>query len=148
MSEGPKKIRLTAAEMTKLNEILGAPGSKIEAIKHIRSARLHQQEIPTGGRASDVSLREAKDAVEDYMSRRGLETTVSTPLAAVVVPHQPIKRIVCDFGEGDLELDVEGMSLRILSEMGSARIEDITSLLELYKRVRDWENAVTGGERS
>ena len=65
----------------------------------------------------------------------------------MIVPHQPIKRIVCDFGEGELELDLEGMSLRILSDMGSARIEDITSLLNLYKRVRDWETDVEGGGR-
>jgi hypothetical protein len=54
---------------------------------------------------------------------------------------------VCDFGEGELELDLEGMSLRILSDMGSARIEDITSLLNLYKRVTDWETEVEGGGR-
>jgi hypothetical protein len=149
MSEAPQKIRLTAAEMSKLREILlpSGAGSKIEAIKHVRRASLHLAETDTGGVASGIGLREAKDAVEDYMHRMGMAEQRSTAPYAVIIPHQPIRRIVCDFGEGELELDLEGMSLRILSDMGSARIEDITSLLNLYKRVRDWETEVEGGGR-
>lgn len=145
MSSEHMKIRLTPAEMTKLNEILAVPGSKIEAIKHVRGAGHHLVDNGTGGKSSGVALREAKDAVELYMHRRGMDTYYSSSPTAVIVPFQPIRRIVCDFGEGELELDVEGMSLRILSDMGSARIEDITSLLDLYKRVRDWEVSVSGG---
>jgi hypothetical protein len=150
MSEQPKKIRLTAAEMSKLREILlpSGAGSKIEAIKHVRQASLHLVETDTGGVTSGVGLREAKDAVEDYMHRMGMAEQRNPAPYAVIIPHQPIRRIVCDFGEGELELDLEGMSLRILSDMGSARIEDITSLLDLHKRVRDWEAEVSGGERS
>ena len=149
MSEAPKRIRLTAAEMSRLREILlpSGAGSKIDAIKHVRGASLHLVDNDTGGKAFGIGLREAKDAVEDYMHRMGMADQRSTAPYAVIVPHQPIKRIVCDFGEGELELDLEGMSLRILSDMGSARIEDITSLLNLYKRVRDWETDVEGGGR-
>ena len=153
MSEAPKKIRLTPAEMTKLNELLqqpmasGSVGSKIDAIRHVRGASLHLVDNDTGVKAAGIPLRDAKDAVEDYMHRMGMAEQRSTAPSAVIVPHQPIRRIVCDFGEGELELDLEGMSLRILSDMGSARIEDITSLLNLYKRVRDWETDVEGGGR-
>ena len=149
MSEAPKRIRLTAAEMSRLREILlpSGAGSKIDAIKHVRGVSLHLVDNVTGGKAFGIGLREAKDAVEDYMHRMGMADQRSTAPYAVIVPHQPIKRIVCDFGEGELELDLEGMSLRILSDMGSARIEDITSLLNLYKRVRDWETDVEGGGR-
>ena len=149
MSEAPKRIRLTAAEMSRLREILlpSGAGSKIDAIKHVRGVSLHLVDNDTGGKAFGIGLREAKDAVEDYMHRTGMADQRSTAPYAVIVPHQPIKRIVCDFGEGELELDLEGMSLRILSDMGSARIEDITSLLNLYKRVRDWETDVEGGGR-
>ena len=150
-----KKIRLTGEEMGRVNEILGSSlgPSKIEAIKFVRTARLHQTPVSLAAQSasvsmpstrSDISLMEAKDAVEDLMRKRGMETAFSSAPVAVIVPFQPIRRIVCDFGEGDLELDVEGMSLRILTEMGSIPIEDITSLLDLYKRVREWEASVVG----
>ena len=150
MSEAPKKIRLTAAELSRVREILlpsVGVGGKIDAIKHVRGASLHLVDNDTGVKAAGIPLRDAKDAVEDYMHRMGMAEQRSTAPSAVIVPHQPIRRIVCDFGEGELELDLEGMSLRILSDMGSARIEDITSLLNLYKRVRDWETDVEGGGR-
>jgi hypothetical protein len=60
--------------------------------------------------------------------------------SARVVPFQPIKRIICDFGEGEIELDLEGMSLRILTGLnGSMRIADVMSLIDLYGRVKSWE---------
>jgi hypothetical protein len=60
--------------------------------------------------------------------------------AARVVPFQPIRRIICDFGEGEIEVDLEGMSLRILTGLnGSMRITDAMSLIDLYQRVKSWE---------
>ena len=59
------------------------------------------------------------------------------------MPFQPIKRIICDFGEGEIEVDLEGMSLRILTGLnGSMRIADVMSLVDLYQRVKSWEDGL------
>jgi len=107
-------IKLTTQEWKELHSLLGDPSSgKIAAIKHVRQASLHLVETDTGGVASGIGLREAKDAVEDYMHRMGMAEQRSTAPYAVIIPHQPIRRIVCDFGEGELELDLDVLTFDV-----------------------------------
>jgi hypothetical protein len=150
-----KMIKLTADEWKRILEEVKGPTGKITAIKSVRQARLHQVDDGTGVKRTNISLLEAKEAVEFQMDAMGLRNPdgsriwsgAKDPIARMA-PFQPIRRVVCDFGSGEVEMDMDSVSLRILSDMGSARIEDITSLLNLYKRVRDWEAEVSGGERS
>jgi len=148
-------IMLTATEWAQVNEDL-AGGNKIPAIKTVRDAERHRK--PSGPNpllpvstalrtwAPGIGLKEAKEAVELLMAERGMKQADGTPWlppinpSARVVPFQPIKRIICDFGEGEIELDLEGMSLRILTGLnGSMRITDVMSLIDLYGRVKSWE---------
>ena len=147
-------IMLTATEWGQLNEHLTA-GDKIPAIKTVRDAERHRRPstpnslLPsTAGRSwtSGVGLKEAKEAVELLMAERGIKQSNGDPClpplnpSARVIPFQPIKRIICDFGEGEIEVDLEGMSLRILTGLnGSMRIADVMSLVDLYQRVKSWE---------
>jgi hypothetical protein len=56
---------------------------------------------------------------------------------------QPIKRVVCDFGDGEVALDMESMSLQVLTGLnGSMHIQDALALIDLYKRVKDWEDSL------
>jgi hypothetical protein len=150
-----KMIKLTADEWKRILEEVKEPTGKITAIKSVRQARLHRVVNEAGEYRSNISLLEAKEAVEFQMDAMGLRNPdgsriwsgAKDPIARMA-PFQPIRRVVCDFGSGEVEMDMDSVSLRILSDMGSARIEDITSLLNLYKRVRDWEAEVSGGERS
>ena len=146
---------LMATEWGLLNAALAA-GDKIPAIKTVRDAERHRKPSApnpllthTAGRtwAPGIGLKEAKEAVELLMAERGMKHSDGTPClpplnpAARVVPCQPIKRIICDFGEGEIELDLEGMSLRILTGLnGSMRIADVMSLVDLYQRVKGWED--------
>jgi len=149
---------LTATEWGQVNAALAA-GDKIPAIKTVRDAERHRKSsapnpllpVSTAGRtwAPGIGLREAKEAVELLMAERGMKHSDGTPClpprdpAARVVPCQPIKRIICDFGEGEIEVDLEGMSLRILTGLnGSMRIADVMSLVDLYQRVKSWEDGV------
>lgn len=150
-------IKLTASEWRTLEELLKEPYlNKINAIKHVRAASRHRvpSHLGIGGvpqYSSSIGLAEAKDAVEVLMAERGLRDAEGKPFPmlaaprAKVVPFQPIKRVVCDFGEGEVELDMDGMSLRILSGLNaSITISDTLDLIELYKRVKGWEDELTG----
>jgi hypothetical protein len=148
-------IMLTATEWGQVNADLAA-GDKIPAIKTVRDAERHRKPsapnpllpVSTALRAwtAGIGLKEAKEAVELLMAERGMKQSDGTPCpmppnpTARVVPFQPIRRIICDFGEGEIEVDLEGMSLRILTGLnGSMRITDAMSLIDLYQRVKSWE---------
>lgn len=150
-------IMLTATEMKTVMTLLsessgGGYGKKIDAIKVVRGASRHStpDSFDPSKMRSGVGLKEAKEAVELLMSDLGMRTPDGTPAfrpinpSARIVPFQPIKKIVCDFGEGEIELDMEGVSLRVLSGLNdTVRIKDALALIDLYKRVKDWEDEVT-----
>jgi hypothetical protein len=147
-------ITLTSGEWGEVNELLAAGHhNKIPAIKVVRSASRHSTPDsfdPTKMR-SGVGLREAKEAVEVLMAERGMTHPDGTPCVAPdhpagrLGPLQPIRRVVCNFGEGEVELDMETMSLRVLTGLnGSMRIGDALALIDLYKRVKGWEDELMG----
>jgi hypothetical protein len=143
-------IRLNAEEWSHLITLLkGGAVNKIEAIKHVRSAKLHQGVDPvTGHTRSGVGLKEAKEAVELYMSTHGImnvdgsDPTQGRTSCAYIIPFQPIRRIVVDMGEGEIEVDMDGMSLKFLSTMTSLKLDDVAKLVDLYNRVKDWEKSL------
>jgi hypothetical protein len=147
-------IMLTAVEMKTVMTLLESGYSKkIDAIKVVRSASRHATPDsfdPTKMRTG-VGLKEAKEAVELLMADLGIIGSDGTPAprpsnpSARIVPFQPIKKIVCDFGEGEIELDMESMSLRVLTGLnGSMRIQDAMALIDLYQRVKGWEDGLMG----
>ena len=152
-------ITLTAGEWREVNDLLAAGHhNKIPAIKVVRAAERHRYPgtpDPTTGIApmcNGIGLREAKEAVEVLMAERGIThpdgspCTAPTAPAARLGPVQPIRRVVCNFGEGEVELDMEAMSLRVLTGLnGSMRIGDALALVDLYKRVKDWEDELMQG---
>lgn len=150
-------IRLTAEEMDQVKALLsesagGGYSNKITAIKVVRDASMHQKiDEFTGKPRAGVGLKEAKEAVELLMADLGMKTPDGTPAlrpsdpSARIVPFQPIKKIVCDFGAGEVELDLEGMSLKVLTGLnGSIPLADVMALIDLYQRVKDWEDSLAG----
>ena len=55
-----------------------------------------------------------------------------------IVTLQPIKRIIVDMGSGEIEVDLEGMSLQFLSQMNKVPLSEIAALVDLYNRVKEW----------
>ena len=60
-----------------------------------------------------------------------------------IVSKNPIKRIVVEMGDGEVELDMEGMSLKFLMGMTTVGLSEVASLCDLYKRIADWEEQVS-----
>ena len=142
-------IKLTTPEWSLVREEIRL-GNKIAAIKAVRDARHHRIPADLSPLSSQswrggVGLREAKGAVEFHMHSMGINNSDGSPCwrggipAGRLAPAQPIKRIVLDMGDGEIEVDMDGMSLNFLSTMSSLKMDDVQRLLDLYKRVKDWE---------
>ena len=147
-----KMIKLTADEWKRILEEVKGPTGKITAIKSVRQARLHRVVNEAGEYRSNINLLEAKEAVEFQMDAMGLRNPdgsriwsgAKDPIARMA-PFQPIRRVVCDFGSGEVEMDMESVSLRILSSVNEIPISEFTALLELYKRIKGWEEEQSTG---
>jgi len=146
------QIKVTTAQLNAVDNFL-RQHKKIDAIKFVRdTGRPPGPILAVGGGVSlsTISLKEAKDAVEHRewhidcrydndalmgSARRGVEHADSQ-----LVLRQPIRRIICDFGSGEIELDMDGLSLRAMSGLnGSMKIEDALDLIDLFKRIKDWD---------
>lgn len=126
-------------------------GIKLEAIKLLRGtdqpAGKDQYGYPMPSR---IGLKDAKDAVErreweldlhaanldGQVVRRG-----RTDGGSKIVLRQPIRRIICDFGDGEVELDMDGLSLRSLVGLSSGvSINAAMELIDLYNRIKEWDD--------
>ncbi len=130
-------IRITASHLREVQRLLD-DGQKIRAIKF---ARLHGKEFP--GREArneeghpeithSVGLRNAKDAVE------ALNNSNTNPTAKFI-PHLRIKRFVVDTADGELELDLDGLQLRLLGSLNEAPLSDVAELLDVVSFIRKWQ---------
>ena len=148
-------IKVTTAQMGQIDDKLRA-GGKIEGLRILRDTHRppgsHPQ-APGYPRTSTISLKDAKDAVERREWDLGLLHTDTNhggtvgdrrgrpETGSLIVCHQPIKRIVCDFGEGEVEIDMDGLSLRALSGLnGGIKISDAVALIDLYSRIKAWDD--------
>jgi hypothetical protein len=148
-------IKVTTAQMGQIDDKLRA-GGKIDALKILRDTHRppgsHPQ-APSIPLPSTISLKDAKDAVERREWDLGLLHTDTNyggtvgvrrgrpETGSVIICYQPIKRLVCDFGEGEVEIDMDGLSLRALSGLnGSIKISDAVALIDLYSRIKAWDD--------
>ncbi len=108
---------------------------KIAAIKAVRSE-------------TKCGLREAKDAVELFMYEKGLSRNeIITEHRLCVGPV--IKKLVVDYGSGDIELDLESMELKALMEMQTIGIDacsDILNLVSVLKAYEEGQEIYAGKE--
>jgi hypothetical protein len=144
-------IKVNTSQLAAIDEHL-RNGRKIDAIKHLRDLIRPPGVGPHGlPQPSSVGLKEAKEAVErrewdldmhaadpgtGQVVRRG-----RTDGGSKIILRQPIRRIICDFGDGEVELDMDGLSLRSLMGLnGSIGINDALELVDLYKRIKEWDD--------
>lgn len=137
-------IKVSKIQLATIDNYL-RQGLRIDAIKFIRET---DRQPPTLGHSigfTSIGLKEAKDAAE----RRWNEMNFGDPIilsannVSRVVPKNPIKRIVVEMGDGEVELDMEGMSLKFLMGMTTVGLSEVASLCDLYKRIADWEEQVS-----
>ena len=148
-------IKVTTAQMNQIDDKL-REGGKIDALKILRDTHrpegFHPQ-APSLPHPSTIGLKDAKDAVERREWDLGLLHTDTNyggtvgdrrgrpETGSVIICYQPIKRLLCDFGEGEVEIDMDGLSLRALSGLnGSIKISDAMALIDLYSRIKAWDD--------
>ncbi len=80
-------------------------------------------------------LRESKDAVEQlYYLKSG--KGINNPKAINVLASPVVKKIICDFGSGDVEMDLETMELKVLTDLHTIGLDQCARLLELCETLK------------
>ena len=137
-------IKVSKIQLATIDNYL-RQGLRIDAIKAIRET---YRQPPGPGQTmgiTSIGLKEAKDAAE----RRWNEMNFGDPIilsannVSRIASKNPIKRIVVEMGDGEVELDMEGMSLKFLMGMTTVGLSEVASLCDLYKRIADWEDQVS-----
>jgi hypothetical protein len=108
-------------------------GKKIGAIKALR-------------RITGLGLREAKDAVERLQNELdpSANITVGNSDAMKIVCGPIIKKLVLDFGDGDIEVNLETMELMALMKLQKiglnavGEILDLVSVLKAFSEGKDY----------
>jgi hypothetical protein len=110
-------------------------GKKINAIKALRE----------GAVPSHIGLKEAKRAVEKLAHDKGIPDIRSGdhPDAMIIVSGPKIIKVVLDYGDGPVELDLEGMQIKALSEMHAIGLDACADMLEMADVFR----AISAGEK-
>jgi len=134
-------IKVSRSQLASIDNFL-RQGLKIDAIKFIRET---DRQPPPPGHSygfTSIGLKEAKDAAERRWNALGMipEIDLSATNNTRLTPTNPIKRIVVEMGDGEVELDMEGVSLKFLSGLTTVGLSEVAALCDLYKRIKDWED--------
>lgn len=130
-------IRLSSPDYRIAHDLFVNQNKKIAAIKHVRSTgHLYVD----GVLQERVGLKEAKHAVEHEFNHMINPHHVPFLPAAVLSRQPRIKRVVIDCNEGELELDLDGLQLRLLDGLNELPISVIAPALELMQALRDFDN--------
>ena len=124
------KRRITlSSEGRRLVEDAVNAGKKIAAIKALR---IHGKAFPN---EESIGLREAKQALEAEYYDGDADSA-----EALIGPSFIVKKIVIEVcGEGTVEVDIEELQLRFLSEMKALGLDEVAKLLKLTEYIRDWQ---------
>lgn len=98
-----------------LSELRG--GRKIQAIKLYRNA-------------TESGLKEAKYAIERIQHEK-LGGPESSSCAPKTIVGPVIKRLILDYGSGDIELNLEEMQLKALMDMQEIGLDSCRDMLDL-----------------
>ena len=112
-------------------------GRKINAIKALREG--------VADINAHVGLKEAKLAVEKLAHDKAIPDIRSAdhPDAMIIVSGPRIIKVVLDYGDGPVELDLEGMQIKALSEMHAIGLDACADMLEMV----DVFKAISEGEK-
>ncbi|MBC8408824.1 MAG: hypothetical protein H8E12_08920 [Rhodobacteraceae bacterium] len=100
---------------------------KIAAIKAVRAD-------------AKCGLREAKEAVEHLMHEKGFSSYPANTTEHRIITVPIIKKIIVDYGTGDIEVDIESMELKALVEMQVIGLDACADILDLVSALNAYEN--------
>ena len=99
---------------------------KIAAIKAVRAD-------------AKCGLREAKEAVEHLAFVKGFSNHPTKTDEYKIYTGPTIKKLVVDYGTGDIEVDVETMELRALMEMQTIGLDACVDILDLISVLKAFD---------
>jgi len=97
---------------------------KIQAIKALRLE-------------TQCGLKEAKLAVE---RRHPGHSTNQNPEAYAIKPFVAIKAVIVDFGDGEVQLDLNDLHMLTLVNMNKIGIEELQRIIGLHDLLKGWED--------
>jgi|SaaInlV_150m_DNA_6_1039752.scaffolds.fasta_scaffold06971_9 hypothetical protein len=128
-------IRLSHADLNEVKRCL-ALDQKIKAVKHCRNHGHHYidgiEQCAPG--LTKMSLRAAKHAVE-HLAGNGTRNP-----EAVIAPPLRIKKIIVETMEGEMELDVDLLQLKLLEGLSTIPLSVMSSSTELIQYIRNWQD--------
>ena len=123
---------ISAGTMRQVKEFLNQ-NKKIGAIKALRNGY-------TFADGERMGLREAKHAIERFSVEHGYEPKTNYDVSEfpklAVGPF--IKRIVVDFGDGEVEVNLETMELRALMDMQTIGLDACADILDLVEGLKSF----------
>tara|TARA_Y100000034_G_C6874303_1_gene399583 strand:- start:1171 stop:1608 length:438 start_codon:yes stop_codon:yes gene_type:complete len=107
-------------------------GRKINAIKALRE----------GAAPKSLGLKEAKHAVEKLAHDRAMTGVrgVDHPDAMIIVSGPRIVKVTLDYGDGPVDLDLENMQIKALSEMHAVGLDacaDMLDMVDVFKAISE-----------
>ena len=124
-----KVLRMSTAAYGEAVDCLKG-GHRIRAIKTIRAA-------------TNCGLRVAKLATERLAYERQLTAHIPDDDAMRIISGPRILKVTLDYGSGPIELDIEGMQLRALTELQTVGLEECSHMLHLvdiFKAITEGRN--------
>ena len=122
-----KTLRIHSATYAEIMEHLNND-KKIAAIKSLRRDR-------------DCGLREAKEAIERLQGEKfGKNYPQAMKEGAVLIVGPIIKKMILNFGEGDIEVDLETMQMMGLMEMQKIGLDACGDILDLVEALQAFAN--------
>ena len=114
-------VKINARTMSVVQDHLDKQ-KKIAAIKALRAD-------------AGCGLKEAKDAIERYSKENNYADYSNYDVSECpkIVVGPVIKRLVVDFGDGEIEVDLETMEMRALMELNRIGLDAAADILDLVQ---------------
>jgi len=127
-----KTIRVSQSTKKAVIDSLGQK-KKIQAIKTLRA----------GVVGPKLSLRDAKFAIDRLENQLGLSPQTPEADWPVIVCGPKIKKIIVDYGYGEIEVDIEGMEMRALMSLQSIGLDACRDILDFVDAIKAYSDGHT-----
>ena len=129
-----RSFRISTSSYKKLMDYLGSSSpKKMAAIKLLRS------ECKAG-------LKEAKESIErlEY-AKFGKNYPQVVKTAAAIHEGPAIKKVIVDFGDGDITVDLEEMQMKVLMDMPVIGLDAARDIIELVEALEAFSSGARIG---
>ena len=129
-----RSFRISTSSYKKLMDYLGSSSpKKIAAIKLLRS------ECKAG-------LKEAKESIERLEYEKfGKNYPHVVKTAAAIHVGPAIKKVIVDFGDGDITVDLEEMQMKVLMDMPVIGLDAARDIIELVEALEAFSSGARIG---